>query len=347
MKCSLLRSPPPMSAFAVQSAHRQSLGRLVRRFRAQAQTASTGRRFYRQVSHKARFDNAAEWVDVLRTRYSRHARLMDMPQMLADPETAQVEETVEGFDVIRQMKLDIAALPKQPTDFQLSLIWFVIELMAPRIFGQAWTTDRVRIKKQMGWVYDHDGIGGVLTGRKEGKSTGLAMACVIVLLNLRAVPVALFSRTKEQSCIILGMAKELLAGHPRVNQFKMSTSSQTITLQASDADKRIMKAWTGTADVRAGGRERGACLFLFTQVCRAAVSCRNRCACCALRSSSAICARASRCRCVSSFVLCNSTAASRKSSGCGNTCATDTWPAMARNAALSYRLGGKPNRWLT
>lgn len=231
--------------------HRQALGRVLLAYRASInETHDLSRRFVRRVSHQALVDNAKTWTGALHAHYERYARLMTVPEMLADPETSSVEGALEGFKIIRQIRADIAALPKTPTDFQLSIVWFVVELMASRIFGQTWVTDQVRIKKQMGWSKEHHGIGGVLSGRKEGKSTGFAMACIIILMNLKNIPIALFSRTKDQSCIILGMAKELLAGHPRVHSFKMMPSSCAIQLIASNADVRTMRAWSGTADVR-------------------------------------------------------------------------------------------------
>lgn len=295
-------SPPTMDV-AVQSFHRQVLARIVNAFHTHTQGNVVANRAYRRVvSHKAMLDNAQEWTDTLMARYGRYARLMNVPQMLANPETAQTEDTLEGFEIIRQIRIDIATLPKQPTDFQLKLIWFIVELMAPRIFGQAWTTDRARIKKQMGWVEDRDGIGGVLTGRKEGKSTGIAMGCSIVLLNLRAIPVALFSRTKDQSCIILGMAKELLAGHPRINNFKMTTSSNIIKLIASDSDIREMRAWTGTADVRCVcGGESSSLHCMVRRDAERSASRRLRCCSCSCCSSR--CIRSLRCLCVSSLLL--------------------------------------------
>jgi len=243
----------------VQSFYKQALGRIALSFCTRACSSPDDRRFLRQVSHKAVLDNAREWSASLRQRYTRHARLMDVPSMLADPEVVQEEEALEGFSIIRQIKLDIPELAKPPTDFQMGLIWFIVQLMAPRIFGQAWATDRVRIKREMGWTDEHLGIGAVLTGRKEGKSTGMAMACALLLLNLKNFPIALFSRTREQARIILGMTRELLIGHPRVNQFRFIQSGDILKLRASLGDEREIRAWSGQTNVSVWEGREGTC----------------------------------------------------------------------------------------
>jgi hypothetical protein len=193
--------------------------------------------------------HARAWCAELTATYTRRAAIRSAVDMVIDPEVSAVE-MVDGFETIRQMRVDIEQLRPPPTDFQLRLIWYAIELAAPRIFGERWKTDRVRIQRQMGWHNDFAGIGGVLTGRKEGKSTGLAMAASIMLLNLRAVPIALFSRTLDQAVIILRMAKMLLVVHPHFKQFKAAMSSRIITLSAPGGDTRTITAYSGATDVR-------------------------------------------------------------------------------------------------
>lgn len=221
---------------------------------------SSGRRI-RPVTYVSVVRRARDWVAEREALSRRYARMMSIPDIIADPEITQFDAP-EGLEVIRQIRIDIDHLHPRPTDFQLEIIWFVVELMAPRIFGARWQTDRARIKKQMGWTAHNYGIGGILTGRKEGKSTGLAMAVVIVAMNLPSILIALFSLTINQSTIILGMAKTILFDHPRSAEFKVNTSTQKISLTRlradGRADTREVRAWSGSANVRAYGNRTGA-----------------------------------------------------------------------------------------
>ena len=233
-------------------------GALARAFsRASAQTSvSTDARHINRLSYRSYVARATQWAAQLDADYTRNVSLMTVDQMVARPDLSP-ELLGEGDEVVRQMRSDMNQLRPEPTDFQRSIIETVIEMMAPRIYGELWKTDELAIKRRNGWTNEYHGIGAVLTGRKEGKSTALAMSVVIVMLNIRAVRIALFSKTKPQACIILNMAKPILAAHPRSAAFKMSTSAQTIVALGGPNDERHAQAYTGTADVRTDGARGG------------------------------------------------------------------------------------------
>ena len=122
---------------------------------------------------------------------------------------------------------------------------------APRP-GQEWKTNQIAIKQRNNWSVQSNGIGATMTGRKEGKSTAMAMTVINTMFNVPSVEIALFSRTKPQACIILDMAKVLGINHKRASQFKIEgfRNSIRITHIASN-NIRLCTAWSGDADVGA------------------------------------------------------------------------------------------------
>jgi len=235
----------------VAAHYRAALDRIAAQVRAatRAPTAATLCLYLRPVNYAPLCDNARRWTTLIQARYAEAAAPRSISDLVADPMVAQ-GNTLDGFETIRQIRADIQGLVPTPTEFQLQLIWFVVELMARRLFGTAWDTDRVRIRRQMGWRSDYVGIGAALTGRKEGKSTGLGMAIAIVALNLPRGRIALFSRTRDQACIIKDIARDTLYAHPRIASFKLVPAGKKLTLIASRSDMRLIEAWSGSADVR-------------------------------------------------------------------------------------------------
>lgn len=211
------------------------------------------RRGLRAVSYASKYTRAREWIEEREALYRRHARMMSIAEMVADPELVAVD-AIDGFETIRAIRADIELLTPRPTDFQLELIWWVVELMAPRIFGSRWDTDQTRIRRRLGWTSVNYGIGAALTGRKEGKSTGFAMGVTVTSLNIPGLRTALFSLTRDQACLILDMTKSVLDVHPHRNDFRYVPSARQITLSRrlanGNLDERTIKAWSGSANVR-------------------------------------------------------------------------------------------------
>ena len=207
------------------------------------------------VCYRSLITRLDHWCNVREQRYRIRHKLVPMRDLISDPEFAQdLDEAASGFEVIARCREAIRLLHKQPTDFQLSLIWFVIELMLPRIFGKSWRTQRVRICRRLGMSASYIGLGGVLSGRKEGKSTAFGMSVAVVLLCVPNIKVALFSKTREQAKIILSMAMEFVTNHPWRSQFDIPPGTNPFRLVASPADHREASAKSGDADV---SREKG------------------------------------------------------------------------------------------
>lgn len=137
-----------------------------------------------------------------------------------------------------------------PNAFQIELIEFWLELSAPYIYGEFWQTDYVAIKQRNGWNTPNNGIGAVRSGRKDGKSTGIAMCVVLGMMNLPNYEVALFARVHKQSRIILGMAIQLAYAHPRFREFYMPRPSKDhFELHLGKNDRRMVIAHSGSETV--------------------------------------------------------------------------------------------------
>jgi len=205
------------------------------------------------------FGPAGNWKDRLVREFEPRSFLMSRAEILGNPMMRQMYEPMsDGHQIVRQMNLDIDAFSPQPTDFQRMLIGFTIELSAPRIYGREWRTHQLSIKRVNGWTESYHGIGAVMTGRKEGKSTGLAMVTTIALFNLASAKIALFSKTLQQARIILGMAKELAQNHGRTAEFKIETNADQIKVtHLATGNVRLCTAYSGSADV--------SCLFVFVK----------------------------------------------------------------------------------
>jgi len=197
------------------------------------------------------FDVAGNWRERQMREFEPRSFLMSRAEILGNPMMRQMYEPMsDGHQIVRQMNLDIDAFSPQPTDFQRQLIDFTIQLAAPRIYGREWRTHQLAIKRVNGWTESYHGIGAVMTGRKEGKSTGLAMVTTIALFNLPSAKIALFSKTLQQARIILGMSKELAQNHGRTADFKIETNADQIKVtHLATGNVRLCTAYSGSADV--------------------------------------------------------------------------------------------------
>ena len=199
------------------------------------------------------FSAANAWRESQLEEYRRTSN--EMPQIdeiLADPKIrAAFQPKSSGYDIVEQIGIDANLFSKMPTDFQRELIDFGVQLLGRKIFGLEWKVNQIEIRRKLGWDDETHGIAGVMTGRKEGKSTGLSMLDVLAMFNLPGIKVAVFSKTKSQACIILNMAKILIASHPRRSEFKIEAHAESITLTNlnDESDKRTCTAYAGNADV--------------------------------------------------------------------------------------------------
>jgi len=197
------------------------------------------------------FKAALRWAEYEMEQFRPMAGLLNQAEMLANPVLRRAYEPLSsGHEIVRQMRLDINRFHQSPTDFQRELIDFTMQLAGPRIYGLEWKTNQLAIKRHNGWTETFYGIGAVMTGRKEGKSTGLAMTATLVLLDVPAVRIALFSKTVQQACIILNMARDMLKKHGRAGDYKLDGNKESITItHVATGDVRVCTAYSGCADV--------------------------------------------------------------------------------------------------
>lgn len=197
------------------------------------------------------FKAALRWAEYEMEQFRPMAGLLNQAEMLANPVLRRAYEPLSsGHEIVRQMRLDINRFHQSPTDFQRELIDFTMQLAGPRIYGLEWKTNQLAIKRYNNWTGVFHGIGAVMTGRKEGKSTGLALAAALIMFNIPRVRIALFSKTQAQAGIILGMAKDLLANHARSTQFKLDGNKEVNSIRHMETgDFRVVTAYSGSADV--------------------------------------------------------------------------------------------------
>jgi hypothetical protein len=94
-----------------------------------------------------------------------------------------------------------------------------------------------------------NGVLGLLTGRKTGKSTACAMACIIVMMCIQSAQIIVTSRTLKQAQIILNTVRILIRIHPLFKKwgFKLGELQNTTTLTfiGPDGSERKIEAMCG------------------------------------------------------------------------------------------------------
>lgn len=236
---------------AEQEQQRHAQAQAVRKEQTRAEVWQFLRQCKPSAAPAKAFQPAMHWRHRQLDEYAPRSFLMTRAQMLGSPMLRQMYEPMSsGHAIVRQMQQDIEGFTPQPTDFQRQVIDFTTQLSAPRIYGREWKTNQLSIKRINGWTETYHGIGALMTGRKEGKSTGLAMVTVISLFNIPSGKIALFSKTQQQARIILGMAKELAQAHARSGDFRIDTNKDEILVtHIATKNRRICTAYSGSADV--------------------------------------------------------------------------------------------------
>jgi len=218
------------------------------------------------------FGIAEKWADFEVKTFERSGCMLNMPDILNDPIASHAFRASSlGDEIVKMSRLDAQLFHITPTDFQADWLATSLEARAPRMYLEEWKRNMPSIRRRNGWITKMHGIIAMLTGRKEGKSTVLGMDGVVILFNIPGVQVALFSRTKDQACIILDMMKTLAAHHQRAGDFKIEASrSKIVVTHLATGDVRVCQAWSGSGDVRymqgnnAGLRRGARCFCLLT-----------------------------------------------------------------------------------
>jgi len=206
------------------------------------------------VSFENKFRQAAAVVD------ERHADYETVGRQLWSPATMLSSELFDrrqgslaaGHAIIDACRRDAEGFAVVPHAFQITLIEFWLELSGPAIYGaETWGQHHEAIRRRNGWSTPNNGVGAVQSGRKDGKSTGIAMCVVLGMLNIPEYKVSVFAKVHKQSRIILGLVAVLARGHRRIKEFKVPRSNvNEFSLVAGDNDVRCVRAHSGDGAVR-------------------------------------------------------------------------------------------------
>lgn len=204
------------------------------------------------VSFNALLSKAERLVDKRFSTFEQFCSTFWSPaQMYSAPLFERGASIDERHAIIDRIRADALQFTPRPHAFQIDLIEFWLELGAPYIYGEFWQTDYISIKKRNGWITPNNGVGAVRSGRKDGKSTGIAMCVTLGLFNLTSYTIALFAKVREQSRIILGLVIELSRTHPRYSEFYVPRPSRDrFIIRGGANDERVVQAHSGDPNVR-------------------------------------------------------------------------------------------------
>lgn len=205
------------------------------------------------VSYASLLKKAENCVTRRERRFARMAGALWSPaEMYASPLFQRGSDSLEDrHAIVDRIRADTQHFKPRPHAFQIEVIEFWLELSAPYIYGEFWQTNYVDIRTRNGWSTPNNGIGAVRSGRKDGKSTAIAMCVVLGLFNLPNYTIALFAKVHKQSRIILGMALQLARTHPRAKEFIIPRPScDKFTVRVSLEDERVVSAHSGDPEVR-------------------------------------------------------------------------------------------------
>ena len=216
-------------------------------------TLAPERRFHgpSHAMHAQLFGVAEKWIARETEVYRQMGGLRMLDEILMDPIMAhQLRPVNAGDEIVYQSRQDVDGFTPVPSDFQREWLEFSMQLKGRRIYGPEWKSNQIAIKQRNNWTVQSNGLGGTMTGRKEGKSTAMAMDVIVTMFNIPSVEIALFSRTQKQARIILNMAKVLGNNHARAAEYKLEPYKDEIRItHLPTGNMRLCTAYSGDADV--------------------------------------------------------------------------------------------------
>lgn len=167
----------------------------------------------------------------------------------ADP--AYNERLSDGETIYKQLFECFVSFNDAPTAFQHKIFTAVASACAPLIFGEEFFSDPSRCLQIIGARFT-DGLVGILTGRKTGKSTGLSYVAICYMFVVKKFKSIIVSKTLEQAKIILDTVKGLIQSHPWWGKgFRVVESRATaLVVQGPDGSLRMLEARCGSGEVR-------------------------------------------------------------------------------------------------
>jgi hypothetical protein len=137
-------------------------------------------------------------------RYNEMLRIPPLHESVMDP--AYGLRGQGGDEVLAALESVFSQFFDKPTRFQWAMFRATCCAAKALIYGDEYFADPNWVLERNGWDDDCDLV-GILTGRKTGKSTGLAMIALTFMFVIAGVRIVVGSRTLAQSCIVPGMRK--------------------------------------------------------------------------------------------------------------------------------------------
>lgn len=157
-----------------------------------------------------------------------------------------------GEEAYAAMVDSFAAFPEVPTPFQWKMFQAVCSANAPTIIGPAFFNDPERWIRMIGGRYT-DGIVGILTGRKTGKSTGLSYIIICLMFVVSSFKCIVSSKILDQAKIILTTVRTLIQRHPWFKEkgYAIFESRATcLSIRGPDGTIRTIESKCGNGEVR-------------------------------------------------------------------------------------------------
>ena len=203
-----------------------------------------------RVSFLPATERVVIWAEKISTEYRKMLFTPTVVDSYNDPYFNYRRSS--GEEAYSAMVEAFSAFPEPPTPFQWKIFQAVCSANAPTIIGPAFFNDPERWIRMIGGRYT-DGIVGILTGRKTGKSTGLAYVIICLLFVVSAFKCIVSSKILDQAKIILTTVRTLIQRHPwfKSRGYSIFESRATcLSIRGPDGTIRTIESKCGNGEVR-------------------------------------------------------------------------------------------------
>lgn len=203
-----------------------------------------------RVSFLPATERVVIWAEKISNEYRRMLYTPELVDSYNDPYFNHRRSG--GEEAYAAMVDSFSAFPEAPTPFQWKIFQAVCSANAPTIIGPSFFNDPERWIKLIGGRYT-DGIVGILTGRKTGKSTGLAYVIICLLFVVSAFKCVVSSKILDQAKIILTTVRTLIHRHPwfkRKGYSIFESRATCLSIRGPDGTIRTIESKCGNGEVR-------------------------------------------------------------------------------------------------
>jgi hypothetical protein len=177
-----------------------------------------------------------------------------IPPISESFDNPKYEHVVHPGDII--LKNALAAFDQFPglklTAQQRQITTAAVKTALPKIYGDAWESERLRVLAENGWTSFRPEL-FVVTPRRFGKTTAIATHAVSMLTSVPTFKLVLLAVCKRQARSLLSMIAQMLTKHPMFerNELKCSVmNTDRIELNWPDGSKSEVDAFPARTDVR-------------------------------------------------------------------------------------------------